>query len=132
MLFIVQTFLVLAVVLGAVVLMRGGANAHHLAIRRLLLLVFAAVAVFSIFFPVVLSGVAQTLGIGRGTDLVLYALIVSFMVFVASTAQRHRRMEQAVTRLARRLALDEAPRPDGESAAQLQGECPSCHPRNDG
>lgn len=110
MLFIVQTVLVLAVALGALALMRGGANARHLAIRRIMLLAFALVAVFSIFFPVVLTKIAQAFGIGRGTDLVLYALIVSFMVFVASSAQRHRRMEDAVTKLARRLALDETPK----------------------
>lgn len=110
MLFIVQTVLVLAVAVGALALMRGGANARHLAIRRIMLLAFAFVAVFSIFFPVVLTRIAQALGIGRGTDLVLYALIVSFMVFVASSAQRHRRMEQALTKLARRLALDETPK----------------------
>lgn len=110
MLFIVQTVLVLAVAVGALALMRGGTNAHHLAIRRIMLMAFALVAVLSIFFPVVLTRIAQALGIGRGTDLVLYALIVSFMVFVASSAQRHRRMEDAVTKLARRLALDEAPR----------------------
>lgn len=111
MLFIVQTVLVLAVAFGALALMRGGTNARHLAIRRIMLIAFALVAVFSIFFPVVLTRIAQVLGIGRGTDLVLYALIVSFMVFVASTAQRHRRLEHAVTRLARRVALDEAPQP---------------------
>lgn len=111
MLFIVQIVLVIAVILGSLVLMRGGANAHHLAIRRILLLGFALVAALSIFFPVVLTRVAQAFGIGRGTDLVLYALIVCFLVFMASTAQRYRRMEESMTKLARRIALDETPRP---------------------
>lgn len=120
MLFIVQIVLVLAVILGSVVLMRGGANAHHLAIRRILLLGFAVVAVLSIFFPVVLTHVAQAFGIGRGTDLVLYALIVCFLVFMASTAQRYRRMEESMTKLARRIALDETPR-TWEAGAQAPG-----------
>ncbi len=120
MLFIVQIVLVLAVILGSLVLMRGGANAHHLAIRRILLLAFALVAALSIFFPVVLTRVAQAFGIGRGTDLVLYALIVSFLVFMASTAQRYRRMEESMTKLARRIALDETPRP-WETGAQPPG-----------
>ncbi|MHA7142257.1 DUF2304 family protein [Arthrobacter sp. Sr33] len=110
MLFIVQIVLVLAVILGSLVLMRGGANASHLAIRRILLLTFALIAVLSIFLPELLTGLANAFGIGRGTDLVLYGFIVSFMVFMASSAQRHRHMEESLTRLARRVALDETPR----------------------
>ena len=44
-------------------------------------------------------------GLSRGTDLVLYGFIVCFMVFMASSAQRHRHMEESLTRLARRVAL---------------------------
>lgn len=110
MLFIVQIVLVLAVILGSLVLMRGGANASHLAIRRILLLAFALIAALSIFLPELLTGLANVFGIGRGTDLVLYGFIVCFMVFMASSAQRHRHMEESLTRLARRVALDETPR----------------------
>ncbi|MEB7449070.1 DUF2304 domain-containing protein [Arthrobacter koreensis] len=108
MIIIVQVVLVLAVVLAAFALMSGGSNARHLAIRRILLLIFAAAAVFSIFFPEILSAVASFLGIGRGTDLVLYALIICFFVYMATTYQRFRSMEISITKLSRRLALDES------------------------
>lgn len=111
MLILIQIVLVLAVIFGSLVLMRGGANARHLAVRRILLVAFAISAALSIFFPAVLTSVAQFLGIGRGTDLVLYALIVSFLVFMATTYQRFRQLESSVTKLARRVALDEVPRP---------------------
>lgn len=91
--------------------MRGGTNARHLAIRRMLVVVFAAGAAFSIFFPELLTGVANFLGIGRGTDLVLYAMVVSFLVFMATTYQRFRQLEVSLTRLSRRVALDDAERP---------------------
>src|SRR5665811_1820358 len=78
MLIVVQILLVLAVGVVSIVLMRGGANAKHLAIRRLLLIVFAASAILSIFFPGLLSKLAQELGIGRGTDLVLYAFCLLY------------------------------------------------------
>ncbi|MCU6480079.1 DUF2304 domain-containing protein [Arthrobacter sp. A2-55] len=107
---LVQIVLVLAVILVSVALMRGGSNARHLAIRRIMLVLFACVAAFSIFFPAALTHLARLLGIGRGTDLVLYALIVSFLVFMATTYQRFRHMENDLTMLARRIALDEAPR----------------------
>lgn len=111
MIFIVQLVLVIAVIFVSLALMRGGSNSRHLAIRRLLLVVFAFAAAISIFLPDLLTRVAQFLGIGRGTDLVLYALIFCFFVFMSTTYQRFRQSEFALTRLARRMALDEAPRP---------------------
>lgn len=108
MLIIVQILLVLAVVLVSLVLMRGGSRARHLAIRRIMLVIFAVCAVLSIFFPGLLTATARLLGIGRGTDLVLYALIVSFLVFMSTTYQRFRQMEASITKLSRRIALDEA------------------------
>lgn len=92
-------------------MMRGGVNARHLAVRRIMLMIFAVAAALSIFFPDTLTQVAAFLGIGRGTDLVLYATIVCFFVFMATTYQRFRNMETSITSLSRRIALDEAPRP---------------------
>lgn len=91
--------------------MRGGSNARHLAIRRILLLTFAVAAALSIFFPEILTNVAHAFGVGRGTDLVLYATIVSFFVFMSTTYQRFRHQETALTKLARRIAIDEAEKP---------------------
>ena len=108
---IVQIVLVLAVIVVSLALMRGGSNARHLAIRRIMLVIFAVVAALSIFFPELLTMLARSLGIGRGTDLVLYGLIVSFMVFMATTYQRFRHMETTLTQLSRRIAIDETPRP---------------------
>lgn len=111
MLILVQAVLVIAVVLVSVALMRGGSNARHLAIRRIMLLVFAFAAILSIFFPELLSRLANMLGVGRGTDLVLYATIVSFFVFMATTYQRFRHAETSLTKLSRRIAIDETPAP---------------------
>jgi small membrane protein len=114
MLIVVQIALVLAVIIVSVALMRGGSNARHLAIRRMLLIVFAVVAVLSIFFPGMLSSVANFFGVGRGTDLVLYGTIVTVLVFMSTTYQRFRHMEISMTKLARRIAIDEVPRPDSQ------------------
>ena len=54
---------------------------------------------------------ANLVGIGRGTDLVLYAFIVSFLIFMATTYQRFRAQEVALTKLSRRIALKEAEKP---------------------
>ena len=120
MLLIVQIVLVIAVILVSVVMMRGSVNAKHLALRRIMLMIFAVAAALSIFFPDALTQVAAFLGIGRGTDLVLYAAIVCFFVFMATTYQRFRNTETSITTLSRRIALDEAPKP---WAAAPETEC---------
>jgi hypothetical protein len=77
------------------------------------------VAVLSIFFPGMLSTVANFFGVGRGTDLVLYGTIVSFLVFMSTTYQRFRHLEISTTKLARRIASDEVPRPDVAAQSQI-------------
>ncbi|WP_287928693.1 DUF2304 domain-containing protein [Arthrobacter sp.] len=114
---VVQIALVLAVVTVSLALMRGGSNARHLAIRRIMLILFAFVAGLSIFFPGMLTHIARFFGIGRGTDLVLYGLIVSFLVYMATTYQRFRHMETTMTKLSRRVALDEVNRRQSPAAA---------------
>ncbi|KNC19564.1 hypothetical protein AC792_05590 [Arthrobacter sp. RIT-PI-e] len=131
MIILLQIVLVLAVILFSLVLVRGGSNAKHLAIRRIMVLLFAVVAVLSIFFPEILSRLAGVLGVGRGTDLMLYAFIVSFLVFISTTHQRFRQMEGIVTKLSRRIALDEAERPwEGTHTGQLSRTALSETPRN--
>ena len=86
-----------------------GTGQRTQAVRRLALMVFAALAVLSILFPTVWTKVAHALGIGRGTDLILYALVVAFFGFVATMFRRQRENEQRYTQLARKIALSEAP-----------------------
>ncbi|MFD1214282.1 DUF2304 domain-containing protein [Arthrobacter sp. GCM10027362] len=124
MIIIVQLLLFLAVVIGTLALMRGAGNARHTAVRRILLMLFAVVAALSVFFPAMLTWFANRLGIGRGTDLVLYALIVFFMIYMATSFQRTRQLEARITKLARRIALDEAPNP----AAVAEGRMPERGP----
>lgn len=83
------------------------------AVRRIGLLVFAAFAVWSILDPRIWTRLAQLVGIGRGADLILYGLVVAFFGFVVTTFRRFRELENRYTRLARRLALDEAGTPAG-------------------
>jgi len=111
MIIIVQVVLVLVVFFFSSMLIRGGSNAKHMAVRRIMVLLFAVSAVLSIFFPAILSQMARLVGVGRGTDLMLYAFIVSFLVYMSTTHQRFRQTETTLTKLSRRIALDEAARP---------------------
>ena len=63
---------------------------------------------WSILDPGVWTRLASVVGIGRGADLILYGLVVAFFGFVVTTFKRFREMEIRYTRLARRIAIDEA------------------------
>lgn len=105
-----QILAVAAVVVIAFFVLRGG-GARHQAVRRILLVLFVLGAAISVFFPQVLTWLANLVGIGRGTDLLLYILVIVFLGVAATTYRRFRQMETQITELSRRLALISAERP---------------------
>ena len=96
---------VVLAIAGRLVFSRG---VRTQAVRRLGLVGFAAFAVWSILFPSVWNSIAHLVGVGRGTDVVLYALVLAFLSFTLTSYMRFRELENRYTRLARRIALDEA------------------------
>ena len=104
----IKVILILAILGLAAVAMRAPRGARHVALRRIGLLVFALFAITSVLFPDLWNWLAKLLGVGRGTDLLLYALVLAFLGYVSTSYQRFRGLETQITRLARRIALDEA------------------------
>ncbi len=102
---LIKVILLAAIFVVTVMLTRSTAGARHQAVRRLLLIGFVALAAVAVLFPPFLTQVAQTVGVGRGADLLLYGLTVTFLGYVAASYRRLRHMEQQVTTLARELAL---------------------------
>jgi hypothetical protein len=109
---LIQVVLIVVVMAVAAQLFRSRGERSQ-ALRRIGLVVFAGVAVISILFPNVWNRVATIVGVGRGTDVVLYALVVAFLSFAGTTYVRFRDLETRYTRLARRIALDEAKQSSG-------------------
>ncbi len=105
-----QLLAIAAVVVIAVLVLRGG-GARHQAIRRILLVLFVLGAAVSVLFPQVLTWIANLVGIGRGTDLLLYVLVIAFLAFAATTFRRSRQLEDQITELSRRIALLGAEKP---------------------
>ncbi|UKJ65545.1 DUF2304 domain-containing protein [Cellulosimicrobium cellulans] len=120
---LIQIILVVAVGAASVLLTRSTANARHQAIRRLLLVGFVLTAVLAILFPEWLTYVANMLDVGRGTDLLLYALVIAFVSFIATSHRRTNQLERKITVLTRELGLAEATleRVD-DSVVQLEHE----------
>lgn len=74
----------------------------------MLLVAFAVLAVAAVLFPDVPTWVARRLGVGRGADLVLYALVIAFLANIATSYRRMNDLQRKVTELTRQLAITEA------------------------
>ncbi len=101
---IFQILAVVVITLVAFFVMRGG-GARHQAVRAILMVLFILAAASSVFFPWLWTWAAHLVGVGRGTDLLLYLLVLMFLGYVANSYRRFRHLENDVTLLARELAL---------------------------
>jgi small membrane protein len=99
-----QIAVVVVIAVAAFFLFRGR-GARHQALRRIAMVAFIAAAASSVFFPQIWTIAANFIGIGRGTDLLLYFLVLIFIGFVATTYRRFRQIERELTELSRQLAL---------------------------
>lgn len=125
---LIQIILLAAVAGIAVLLTRSTAGARHQAIRRLCLLLFVVGAAASVIFPQVLSRLANAVGVGRGADLLLYALVIAFLSYISTSHRRMNRMSRQITLLTRELTLAEArskvESPSGAAGSAAGSESP--------
>ncbi|VTR76198.1 DUF2304 domain-containing protein [Cellulomonas hominis] len=105
---LIKLLLLVAIAAVFVLGLRVPSGARHLAIRRVAVVGGALVATLSVIFPDAWNAIARVVGVGRGTDLLLYGLIVAFLLYMVTTYRRFRELEQQITLLARRIAVDEA------------------------
>jgi small membrane protein len=105
---LIQVFLIAATLGLVVVLLQRRAAARTRAWKRLILVALAVAAVVSILNPDLTTRVANFVGVGRGTDLLLYLLVAVFLYVVVGFYLKFRDVERQLTVLARRLAIDEA------------------------
>lgn len=105
---LIKVLILAFVAVLTVVALRAPAGARRTAMRRVGMIVFSTAAALSVLFPEAWTAAARFVGVGRGTDLLLYGLVLAFLGYVATSYHRTRALEAQITRLARRIALDEA------------------------
>ena len=108
---IIQVLLIAAVGVTGWMMLRSPSGARHQAGRRIVTLAFVIFAIVSIAVPAVISRIAHFVGVGRGTDLLLYVLVIAFLLQILSSFRRNAALERQITRLARRIAIDNTPDP---------------------
>ena len=105
---IIKVLLVLSIVAVAIVVMRGEGSARRTALGRLASLAFVACGVLAVLAPDLVTKLANAVGVGRGTDLVLYALVVAFLFSTVAVRRRFRHQDDRIAQLTRELALRSA------------------------
>jgi hypothetical protein len=118
---IIKIILIALFVVFGIALVLPSTGARRLAIRRILLLLTTLAGIVAIAFPELVNDLANLVGVGRGTDLILYVLVVVFIGNSISNSIRHRQLEREVTKLARTVAIASAPPPGKTEREREEG-----------
>lgn len=102
-------------------LLKRRAAARTRAWKRIILVLLVACAIVTILNPELTTRVAKLVGVGRGTDLLLYLLIAVFLYVVVGFYLKFRDVERQLTVLSRRQAIEEARRRLAESTERPEG-----------
>lgn len=105
---IIQIVLIAAVLVFFLYYLRSRGSTRSSALFKLLFLAFCLFGIYTVVRPNDLTEVAQAMGVDRGTDLMLYALVVTFGFTTVGTYLRFREQELRYTRLVRAIALQGA------------------------
>ncbi|MGB8210352.1 MAG: DUF2304 domain-containing protein [Mycobacterium sp.] len=108
----IQGLLITSIIALLVYLLRSRRSAQSKAWVKVGYLAFVLAGVYAVLRPNDTTVVAHWLGVDRGTDLMLYALIIAFSFTTLSTYLRFKDLELRYARLARAVALEGARVPE--------------------
>lgn len=114
---LVQLLLLAATLVLAFYFLTNRRKARAKAGVKLGFVLFIVAAVWAVLRPDDLTVLANWLGVDRGTDLLLYVVVIAFLFTTMSTWIRFREQELRYARLARAVAL-QSPVLPAESPAQ--------------
>jgi hypothetical protein len=102
---VIEFLLVPAVVLAVLLSLRSRASLRGQARRKIVAALTVVAGVVAVLVPDILQALADAVGVGRGTDLLLYVLGIVTIYLVGSTSARFREQEAKLARLSRQVAL---------------------------
>lgn len=114
---LIKLLLLAAIVLIGLLAFRGSRKAIHTVVWRAYVVLVVLAAGLSVLFPDLLTRVAGLLGVGRGADLLLYVLVVTFMLVSVVLFRRITQLERRYTELARLVAVQQARAPHSVASA---------------
>jgi hypothetical protein len=124
---IIKLILITALVLAGLFAYRAGRGARSLAARRIGFLLAMGLCIVAVLAPSLISRVAIAVGVGRGTDLVLYVFVMASLFIWIGLYRRLHDMEERFVDLARQIALGkisppEAPPVEGTPVTRSHAE----------
>ena len=105
---LIKLLLLAAIVVVGLLAFRGSRKALHKVLWRAYVVLVVVAAGLSVRFPDLLTSLAQLVGVGRGADLLLYVLVVTFMLVSVVLFRRLNELERRYTQLARTIAVRDA------------------------
>ena len=113
---IIKLLLIAALAGAAVTLVRGRRTALSILVRRAAAMLTLALGAVAVAIPDAVTRVANAVGVGRGTDLVVYVLCATFLFTTIGLHMRLATMHDKFVELSRRVALNEARQDQAELA----------------
>jgi len=105
---IIKIVLLAGLLVVAIYASRGKTGAAHLAARRLLGGAVLALGALSVVSPLLVTRVANLVGVKRGTDLMLYIFVVASLLIWVSMYRRLAELDRRLAIVTRQLTLQEA------------------------
>jgi hypothetical protein len=104
---LIKVLLIGATLVFGALTLRERQPAAHQALRRIGLLLLVPVGVVAVAFPDTTVWAAHLVGVKRGTDLLLYLFVMTFLFTTLACYQRLHHAEQQLVELTRELALQQ-------------------------
>lgn len=119
---IIKALLLSCLAVAGLLVFRGRVTAAHMVMRRLAAAAVLGLGVAAVAYPTAVTAVANYVGVGRGADLILYILVVTFMLSSIALYRRIHELENKYVDLARQLAISEAARRTDSGAGPRSAE----------
>ncbi|MEU0879929.1 DUF2304 domain-containing protein [Lentzea sp. NPDC005914] len=111
---LIQILLIASVVALLLLFLRHHGKSKTAASVKIGFSVFMMFGVIAVLWPGVVSAIANALGVGRGTDLLLYGMVVAFGFATINTFLRFKELELRYAKLVRAMAIQNSKAPDEE------------------
>lgn len=98
-------FLLVILFVPAFIVIARSLGSRSRALRSLLLFSFPSLVGFSILFPRIWQTMADTLGIDKGVDLLLYVTVLTLVTYIGYSFGKFRYLEKRIATLVQELTL---------------------------
>lgn len=105
---IIKLLLILGLLTAAALAIRGKTSATQRAVIRLGTCCLLGLGVVAFLFPQTVTLIANAVGVTRGTDLILYILVVAFLLSSIDLYRKLHELEDQYVDLVRQMAITEA------------------------